>query len=167
MSERFAVLLTLLVAAVTAVACAWCFWFPRHGPPPPLQVVPGQVDLGTLFLYESNNFEVEVRNPGKEVVKVTGLRTDCKCADVKLHGRRFEPGCKAPLTGTFTGTSKPGVFVRQILLSVAEPEPCYFKLPIVGEARRRISCTPESLVLRPDFPRQAATGAGRIMQGKR
>jgi len=152
-SQRFALSLTVLITLVTTAVCAWCFWFAPHGPPPPLQVVPGQVDLGELFLYESKDFGVEVRNPGKEVVEVSGLRTDCKCADVKLHGPRLEPGQTARLTGTFTGTSQPGVFVRQVVLSVAEPEPCHFRLPIVGEARRRISFSPQSLVLRPDFPR--------------
>ena len=154
MSQRVALLLTVLIALGTMVASAWCFWFAPQGPSPPLEIVPGQVDLGKLFLYESKNFEVEVHNPGKEVVEVGGLRMDCKCANVKLHGSRLEPGQTARLTGTFKGTSRPRAFARQIVLSVAKPEPCHFRLPIVGEARRRISYSPEALVLRPDFPRR-------------
>ncbi|NQT16617.1 MAG: DUF1573 domain-containing protein, partial [Planctomycetes bacterium] len=153
MSQRIALLLTVLITSVTMVASAWCFWFTPQGPLPPLDIVPGQVDLGELFLYESKDFEVEVRNPGKEVVEVGGLRMDCKCANVKLHGSRLEPGHTSRLTGTFKGTSRPGVFARQLVLSVAKPEPSHFRLPIVGEARRRISYSPESLVLRPNFPR--------------
>lgn len=153
MSQRVALLLTVLITLVTMAASAWCFWFVPQGPSPPLEIVPGQVDLGRLFLYESKEFEVEVHNPGKGVVEVGGLRVDCKCADVKLHGPRLEPGATTRLTGTFLGTSRPGVFRRQLVLSVAKPEASHFRLPIVGEARRRISLSPESLVLRPDFPR--------------
>jgi len=148
MSKRFALQLTLLITLVTTATSAWCFWLAARRQQLPLQIVPGRVDLGEVFLYEDKDFEVEVRNPGKQVVEIVGVRLDCACANVRLGGLRLKPGEATRLTGTLQGRRKPGLFARQLIVSVKEPERCHFRLPIVGEARRRISYSPESLILR-------------------
>ncbi len=152
MSQRVAVPLIVVIALASTIASAWCFWGFSPQPRSPLEIVPAAVNLGQIWLHEDKPFEVELRNPGSEVVEIGKLRLDCACANVKLAAFRLEPGGTTRLTGVLQGRDTPGGFARRLLLTIEKPKRLRYTLPITGEARRRIDFSPQALVLRPSFP---------------
>lgn len=152
MSQRGALLLTLLIASVTTTVCVYCFWgLPRGRPRGPLEIVPRELNVGQVWLYEDKDFETEVQNAVEQVVEIGRVRVDCACANVKLETLRLEPGSVTSLTGTLQGRRTPGEFARRLVLIIEKPTPCQYVIPIVGEARRRISFSPQTLVLQPNL----------------
>jgi uncharacterized protein DUF1573 len=153
MSQRLALRLTVLIITATAVTCAWCFWMAANGPVPPLEVVPPEVNLGHVYLFDDREFSVDLRNDGGEAVEISDIRLDCACTSVKLETARIEPGTKARLSGTYQGPSKPGPFARRLALVIGKPARGHYILPIIGVGARRIRVSPNSVVLRPDVAR--------------
>jgi len=150
MSERMATVLIVAITVLTVAACSWCFWpLPELGRPL-LEIIPSVVDLGDVLLHDESDFEVELRNQGREALEISQVRADCNCANVTLDRSRLAPGHSASLRGTIRGSPKPGPIVRKILLSIDRPVPLQYAVAVVGHAHRRIKYVPANVVLQPE-----------------
>lgn len=151
MTARRGILLAFATVAMSTSA-SWCIWRGTIGVPiAPLDVTPAEVDLGTVLLGDSAQFEVKMRNRGRETLEIGAVRPGCSCANVRTDRNRLEPGEEATLTGTFRGTGRVGAFRQAILVVLAAPEGEHFVIPVAGTAKSRIGRSPDALTLRPDF----------------
>lgn len=153
-SRPFASIAIFVIAFVTTAVSVYCFWIVPGPPRPPVDITPGQIDLGKLWLHEGKDFEVLVSNPGNEVVEIRGVKADCACSRVRLEKARLEAGEKCRLSGSFTGAGKSGAVAHRLIVSIEKPTRCQYVIPIVGQVRRRVGFAPEIVTLRPDFSRQ-------------
>lgn len=64
-----------------------------------------RVDLGEVFVNQRHVFEVDIKNPEKEKIRLGLPRSSCGCTDVKLERSMLGSGEVARLTGSFLSAS--------------------------------------------------------------
>lgn len=126
---------------------------PRSSSGVPLQVMPSEVVVGKLLLYEESAFQATLRNNGVHPLDIARLTPSCGCTSVNVEKHRLLPGEETLLYGTLRQSPRPGPFQHKVLISTAKPYAYQTTCIIVGEVTRRISTSPETVVLKPDLLR--------------
>ena len=110
--------LLFILAALLVAACA--------GGKPDLELGATEMDLGPMVNGEVREFQVEVRNAGKGVLKIEAVSTSCGCTKARVEPTEIAPGAAGTLYVTFdSGTHGPemvGSLTRQVFIASNDPQ---------------------------------------------
>jgi len=151
MNTRTAFCFAFAVVAASTIASWWIWRGTAFVPSPPLDVSPPELDLGAIFVGDSVQFKIRLRNTSPQKLAFGLVRPSCSCGNVRIDRRQLEPEEEASLTGTFRGAGSAGPFRQSILVVLATPGEEQFLIPVRGMAKSRIAVSPQTVRLRPDF----------------
>jgi hypothetical protein len=100
---------------------------------------------------ERRGFEFTLRNRGAETLQIGEILRTCGCTAVEPAHRELAPGESTVLTGTILGGRAPGPFDHQIVVVAKGKDVYRVRCSILGELKRRITFSPEKVVLKPAF----------------
>ncbi len=116
-----------------------------------VEIVPPEIDLGSVPVGETRAFEASLRNNSDFPVRIARLSSSCGCTHVRAAKLALAPGESTDLKGTVRVGGNASTFQHHVLIATASPHVHQLQCTIIGRTRRRLVFSPEEAVLRPDI----------------